>query len=490
MCPDINPSLPAVGQPNSSEDPKILTALTTIIGTINNLDTANLSPTAGILDTQLGSSPSGTWRTMAESVVIVGQSVTAGVWTVQEAGVGVVASGSNQQAAGPVYLDPAEFSPTRRTPKLRLKVAVIIAGPPGTTLTYGLYPVGAISGGSNMAMTLGTVVFGSTWGMASPPGNTVQQGNSGAFSFPTVGAYVFGVALTGNMAASSQVPGYQSGLRPATRQLHRPASAQVRVVAVPGGADARAGRVGLDRQRVRVAPAAVVALAGADDQLGAGREIGGGRLRPAADQHQRVVGLQRAGERADGARVALGELQGQDDIAGLGDPAHAEAGPDEALDAPLAGRGIRGGGHQLPAAQPRRAALGQARPQAVAAHAVSDERHGPGDGDAVEPHARARAPRPESERLRPLAVDDAAAVQPRGRMPHAAAVGVRQRAALGRARAIRGLRRRRQGQPSDQRRNRAAHGAAHARGHGHRDSPPSGAGGHGAGAGVIGGRSE
>jgi hypothetical protein len=76
---------------------------------------------------------------------------------VQEAGVGVVASGSNQQAAGPVYLDPAEFSPTRRTPKLRLKVAVIIAGPPGTTLTYGLYPVGAISGGSNMAMTLGTV---------------------------------------------------------------------------------------------------------------------------------------------------------------------------------------------------------------------------------------------------------------------------------------------------------------------------------------------
>jgi hypothetical protein len=40
---DINPSLPIVGQPNSSEEPKVTTALSQVIATINALDTANLA---------------------------------------------------------------------------------------------------------------------------------------------------------------------------------------------------------------------------------------------------------------------------------------------------------------------------------------------------------------------------------------------------------------------------------------------------------------
>ncbi len=37
--PDINPSLPQVGQPDSTEEPKVVTALTQLIAAVNNVDT-------------------------------------------------------------------------------------------------------------------------------------------------------------------------------------------------------------------------------------------------------------------------------------------------------------------------------------------------------------------------------------------------------------------------------------------------------------------
>lgn len=46
MAPDINPSIPVVGQPNSSEEPKIVTALTQLVAAVNNVDTAQLADAA------------------------------------------------------------------------------------------------------------------------------------------------------------------------------------------------------------------------------------------------------------------------------------------------------------------------------------------------------------------------------------------------------------------------------------------------------------
>jgi hypothetical protein len=40
MAPDINPSIPIAGQPNSSEEPKIVTALTQLVAAVNNVDWA------------------------------------------------------------------------------------------------------------------------------------------------------------------------------------------------------------------------------------------------------------------------------------------------------------------------------------------------------------------------------------------------------------------------------------------------------------------
>jgi hypothetical protein len=53
---DINPSLPVVGQPDSTEEPKIVTALTQLIAAVNNVDTDQITDgaiTEGLLATAL-----------------------------------------------------------------------------------------------------------------------------------------------------------------------------------------------------------------------------------------------------------------------------------------------------------------------------------------------------------------------------------------------------------------------------------------------------
>lgn len=46
MSPDINPSLPIVGQPDSSEEPKIVTALSQLIAAVNDVDSAQIQDLA------------------------------------------------------------------------------------------------------------------------------------------------------------------------------------------------------------------------------------------------------------------------------------------------------------------------------------------------------------------------------------------------------------------------------------------------------------
>lgn len=41
--PDINPSIPVVGQPDSTEEPKIVTALQSIVAAVNDIDAANIT---------------------------------------------------------------------------------------------------------------------------------------------------------------------------------------------------------------------------------------------------------------------------------------------------------------------------------------------------------------------------------------------------------------------------------------------------------------
>ena len=64
--PDINPSIPVVGQPDSTEEPKIVTALQSIVSTINALDTDNI--VAGAITTALLADSAATSRKLSPTI--------------------------------------------------------------------------------------------------------------------------------------------------------------------------------------------------------------------------------------------------------------------------------------------------------------------------------------------------------------------------------------------------------------------------------------
>jgi hypothetical protein len=202
---DINPSLPIIGQPVSTEDPKIVTALSQLVSTINNLDTANLSATAAILDTQMATpAASATWKTIAESAVNIGAGTTSGTYFLREDTLGITASGATAVTSG-IYLDATDYSLTGRTPKLRLRVAGFVGGPPGINFTFGLYTVTPSNSGGTLVLTSAGVVSGSTAVIGVPPGNTKQSATSSTISFPSADTYALGVALSGTTAGSSNL---------------------------------------------------------------------------------------------------------------------------------------------------------------------------------------------------------------------------------------------------------------------------------------------
>jgi hypothetical protein len=77
----INPSLPIIGASVSTEEPKVKTALEQLVATINSLDNANISATAGISGTKLADTSIAAGKLASNSVEtakIVDDAVTAG----------------------------------------------------------------------------------------------------------------------------------------------------------------------------------------------------------------------------------------------------------------------------------------------------------------------------------------------------------------------------------------------------------------------------
>lgn len=89
------------------------------------------------------------------------------------------------------YFDPADYAVTGRSTFLRIRSSVIcpvtLAGSP--TVVTGLYPVTAVSSGG--ALTLGTVVTGSTVTFVAPTGVTMTTDISTDFAVPAAGWYAF-----------------------------------------------------------------------------------------------------------------------------------------------------------------------------------------------------------------------------------------------------------------------------------------------------------
>ncbi len=200
----INPTIPTLGDPNSSEDSDVRSALITIRDAINGeLDTNNLSGSASLTDEQLASPNNTVYRTLMTGANSLGGSAVEGTYFFNGGGsfgAGTLNVGAPGAIYG-IYLNNLDYLVNNRTPKLRLRIheSTAAAGP-ATTLTFGLYPVTAISGGT---YTVGTVLSGSTVAFASTAGNTLVEGNSGDFSFPTTGLYFVGLVISGGSTNGS-----------------------------------------------------------------------------------------------------------------------------------------------------------------------------------------------------------------------------------------------------------------------------------------------
>jgi hypothetical protein len=109
---------------------------------------------------------------------------------------------ANGTTAKLFYLYAADYSINGKTQKLRIRAQqATVATGPGKTLTVGMYPVTAIAAN---AFTVGAVVAGSTVKFESTAANTLATKESEDFTLPANGYYIFGVATSGETAASSE----------------------------------------------------------------------------------------------------------------------------------------------------------------------------------------------------------------------------------------------------------------------------------------------
>lgn len=180
--------VPLVGSSNESQEPKIKTFIeswNSKLNASNNLE-----------DSGLASPNNSAYRTIISGV---------GVYGAELEGTRYFASHATLKSSTKVdeelivfYFAKADLEVAGKTQKLRVRAQQTTnQTAPAVTLTVGMYPVSAISAGS---LTVGTVVSGSTVAFASTAANTIAQSNSGDFTIPADGLYIFGVANSGKTA--------------------------------------------------------------------------------------------------------------------------------------------------------------------------------------------------------------------------------------------------------------------------------------------------
>lgn len=135
------------------------------------------------------------------------QAAQSGTLTPRLDGV-MIASGGTSTFGHYVWpIIAADWAVAGMTTKLRLRVITVTnLTAPGVNFTYGLYPIASTAGGaSQVSVTVGTVVSGSTVTRSAPASASNFVDVTSDFSLPSGGAYVPGLALSGATAASSQV---------------------------------------------------------------------------------------------------------------------------------------------------------------------------------------------------------------------------------------------------------------------------------------------
>jgi len=123
-------------------------------------------------------------------------------------GAQVAATTAAGTAVWSFWFNPADFLANSRTTKLRIRWDIITNNvASATSYTAGLYPISAVgaASGSFPAVTIGTVVTGSTAGFTTPGASTSVQSTSTEFNAPSAGRYIFGCVIGAAMAAGSTI---------------------------------------------------------------------------------------------------------------------------------------------------------------------------------------------------------------------------------------------------------------------------------------------
>lgn len=186
-------SIPSVGQPHATEDPKVGNDLTAIQMWANgSIDGSNVAATL-----------TGR-RLVAQASVFVGGGIAVGSYFVLADGAIIGSTASSGKAVMWWSLDPANYAVTGKsntTALIRISVA-----------TNGVAP-GSVTVGGN----LGVVTFGGSGGLIAPTVGALQGGPSIAlttsmagvaeqtFAFPAAGAYAAIVQISGATTAANSV---------------------------------------------------------------------------------------------------------------------------------------------------------------------------------------------------------------------------------------------------------------------------------------------
>lgn len=233
-------STPTVSSPNSTEDPKIATAVSTLNGLLtasNLLDGAQLGAAtvpaaalasnavttakitdANVTDAKLASPNNSSYRTLLNVSGFLGVDQTADKYLLGSGGYNDTSSAmmpSNTAntlvtTAHPpppmIYFDDADYTVGGLTQKLRVRCQVSAnATAPAITFTFGLYPLTVAGSNDTVTFTLGTVVPSSTQAIATPSASTITSAVNSDFTIPSDGAYALGVSTSGTIANNSAV---------------------------------------------------------------------------------------------------------------------------------------------------------------------------------------------------------------------------------------------------------------------------------------------
>lgn len=191
--------VPAIGSPNSTQDPKVKAAIEGLNAILNSDNTVmgmqsyrNILASGGPLRRDEGAG------TFILAPVVPG----TGHDSMQKSGANLFSTEEGNVFSMPpfIYFDDADYVISGKTLKMRLRAQVAVnATKAAIKFTFGLYPITVAGGSDILTMTLGSVVSSSTVEINEPAASTVSQGNSGDFTIPSDGAYALGVVTSATL---------------------------------------------------------------------------------------------------------------------------------------------------------------------------------------------------------------------------------------------------------------------------------------------------